>query len=228
MDVLTLTLSFVLIAGAIGLILYPLWQQTRSEAVLQSDTSGQTLEEYEARYQATLDAIKDLMFDHEMGKSSDEDYEKLLAKSKLEAAEIRHQIDRLNHSTVADKEAALDVEIEQQVAQLRLGQLNGSSQALLAEVDAEIEALRNIQPGSAGVDEAACPQCGQAFLPGDVFCSGCGQPLPEVRAAKPDILEDVCPACGYAYRPGDTFCARCGQALNDGLQAQPREEVMTG
>lgn len=227
MDALTLTLSLVLFAGAIGLIFYPLWQQTRSEAEVQPDNSGQTLEEYQARYQAALDAIKDLMFDHEMGKSSPEDYEKLLARSKLEAAEIRHQIDRLNHSTVADKEAAWDVEIERQVAQLRMGQLNGS-EALLDEVDAEIEALKNIRLSPAGVDEAVCPHCGQAFLPGDAFCTGCGQPLPEVTVAEPDTVEEVCPACGYAYRPGDTFCARCGQALNEGLRAQPHEEVVNG
>jgi predicted nucleic acid-binding Zn ribbon protein len=227
MDALTLTLSLALVAGAFGLILYPLWQQTHSEAGLQPDRSGQTLEEYQARYQAALDAIKDLMFDREMGKISAEDYEKLLAKSKLEAAEIRHQIDRLSHSTAADKEAALDVEIERLVAQLRTDQLNGS-EALLDEVDAEIESLKNIRLGPAGVEEAVCPHCGQAFLPGDAFCTGCGQALPEVVPAEPDITEELCPTCGYAYRPDDVFCARCGQALNEGPRMQPRKEVATG
>ncbi|MCL4297662.1 MAG: zinc ribbon domain-containing protein [Anaerolineae bacterium] len=224
MDALTLTLSLALVAGAFGLILYPLWQQTHPEAALPPDRSGQTLEEYQARYQAALDAIKDLMFDREMGKISAEDYEKSLAKSKLEAAEIRHQIDRLNHSTAADKEAALDVEIERLVAQLQMGQLDGSK-VLLDEVDAEIEALKNIRLDSTGVEEAACPQCGRAFLPGDAFCTGCGQALPEVV---PEIVEEACPACGYAYQPGDIFCARCGQALNEGPRMQPHEKVVTG
>jgi hypothetical protein len=227
MDALTLTLSLALVAVAFGLILYPLWQQTHSEAGLQPDRSGQTLEEYQARYQAALDAIKDLMFDREMGKISAEDYEKLLAKSKLEAAEIRHQIDRLSHSTAADKEAVLDVEIERLVAQLRTGQLNGS-EALLHEVDAEIESLRNLRLSPAGFEEAACPHCGRAFLPGDAFCAGCGQALPDVGLAKPDIAEELCPTCGYAYQPGDVFCARCGQALNEEPPTQPREEVVTG
>jgi predicted nucleic acid-binding Zn ribbon protein len=227
MDALTLTLSLALVAGAFGLILYPLWQQTHSEAGLQSDRSGQTLEEYQARYQASLEAIKDLMFDHEMGKISAEDYEKLLAKSKLEAAEIRHQIDRLNHSTAADKEAALDVEIERLVAQLRMGQLNGS-EALLDEVDVEVEALKDIRLGPAVVEETACPHCGQTFLPGDAFCTSCGQALPEVTLAEPDTTVEICPACGYAYRPDDAFCARCGQALNEGSRVQPRNEVATG
>jgi hypothetical protein len=138
MDVFTLTITFALVAGAFGLILYPLWQQTRPEAVFQLDSSGQTLEEYQARYQAELAAIKDLMFDYEMGKVSAEDYEKLLAKAKLEAAEIRRQIDRLSHSTNADIEASLDVEIEKLIAQLRLNKFSGN-ETLLSEIDAEIQ-----------------------------------------------------------------------------------------
>jgi DNA-directed RNA polymerase subunit RPC12/RpoP len=181
------------------------------------------LEEYQARYQATLTAIKDLMFDYEMGKVSTEDYDRLLAKSKLEAAEIRHQLDRLNHSAAANVAAALDVEIERLVAQLRQSQ-SPDGGALLREVDAEIELLKNIQLDPAEINEAACPQCGQVFLPGDAFCAGCGQPLPDLTANE----AEVCPACGYPYQLGDAFCARCGLALTEGGQVQPVEEAVAG
>ena len=223
MDALTLMASVVLVAGAFGLILYPLWQQTHAEIELQPGRSGQTLEEYQARYQATLAAIKDLMFDDEMGKVSAEDYDRLLAKTKLEAAEIRHQIDRLSHSAAANVAATLDVEIERLVAQLRQSQ-PADGDALLHEVDAEIELLKNIQLDPAKIDEAACPYCGQAFLPGDAFCAGCGQPLPDLTANE----AEVCPACGYAYQSGDAFCARCGLALTEGERVQPVEEVVAG
>jgi hypothetical protein len=225
MDALTLTISLALTAGVFGLILYPLWQQTRPEA-LQTGRSGQTLEEYQARYQATLDAIKDLMFDHEMGKTSADDYDKLLAKTKLEAAGIRHQIDRLSRSVATDVEAALDVEIERLVAQLRHSQ-PAESAALLAEVEAEIDLLKNIRLESAEMDEATCPHCGQPFLPGDAFCSGCGQPLPDLTAAESPAKVDICSACGYAYQAGDAFCARCGLALTAELKVSPREDVIT-
>jgi uncharacterized OB-fold protein len=227
MDVVTLIISLILTASAFGLILYPLWQQTRPEAIPQSDRSGQTLAEYQARYQAVLEAIKDLMFDQEMGKISAEDYERLLAKTKLEAAEIRHQIDRLGHSAVADKEAALDVEIERRVAQLRTSQPNGS-EALLREVEAAIDLLKNIQLDSAQIDETVCPNCGHAFLPGDAFCADCGQPVPEVVIDELEVLAEICPACGYAYQPDDAFCAKCGQPLNHETRVQSHEEVVTG
>lgn len=223
MDVFTLLASIALIAGAFGLILYPLWQQTQVETPLQPYRSGQTMEEYQARYQAALAAIKDLMFDYEMGKVSAEDYDRLLAKSKFEAAEIRHQIDRLSHSTAITSAAALDVEIEGLVSQLRQNQF-GNGNGLLHEVDAEIELLKNIQLDPAEVDEATCPHCGHAFLPGDAFCGGCGQPLPELVA--PQTL--ACPACGYVYQSGDAFCARCGVALPEKRRLQPVEEVTTG
>jgi uncharacterized OB-fold protein len=226
MDVFTLIVSLALAAGAFGLILYPLWQ-TRFEVISQNDRSGQTLEEYQARYQATLDAIKDLMFDQEMGKISTEDYERLLTKTKLEAAEIRHQIDRLSHSAAADKEAVLDVEIEGLISQLRTGHPNGR-QTLLSEVEAEIELLKNIQLDSAQIDETACPNCGHAFFPGDAFCTACGQALPEPAVSEPDTPTGVCPGCGYVYQPDDAFCAKCGQARSSGTPVQSQEEVVTG
>ena len=227
MDAFTLIVSLALAASAFGLILYPLWQQTQLEAIPQNDRSGHTLAEYQARYEATLDAIRDLMFDQEMGKISAEDYDQLLAKTKLEAAEIRHQLDRLNHSTVAHKEATLDAEIERLVSQLRTGQLN-ESEALSHEVDTEIELLKNIQLDPAQIDESVCPSCGHAFLPGDAFCTGCGQPLPEPVSDELDVQVDVCPACGHVYQPDDAFCAQCGLALNDELMVSQREDVVTG
>jgi len=227
MDALALMVSLALVAGAFGLILYPLWQQTRPEAIFRVDRSGQALEEYQARYQATLDAIRDLMFDYEMGKISAEDHDRLLSKAKLEAAKIRHQIDRLSHSVTADTKAALDVEIERLVAQLRGSQFN-ESESLLREVDAEIELLKNIPLDLVKVGESACPHCGQVFLPSDTFCTGCGQSLPEHAADQPDVAKDTCPACGYAFQPEDAFCARCGLALKDETKVQQREEVVTG
>ena len=108
MDHLSLILILALGVGVLLLIAYPLWQQTRPEAIFRANRSGQTLAEYQARYQAALDSIRDLMFDYEMGKVSTEDYELLLHKTKLEAAQIRQQIDRLSQGQVSMIDPALD------------------------------------------------------------------------------------------------------------------------
>ena len=63
MDPLTLIGSVLLVGGALGLILYPLWQQTQARKTLHLEpTPQELLLDAELRYQAALTAIKDLMF----------------------------------------------------------------------------------------------------------------------------------------------------------------------
>ncbi len=209
MDHLTLILSLALGAGALALIAYPLWQQTRPDALFWVNRSGQTLAEYQARYQAALDSIKDLMFDFEMGKVSAEDYELLLHKTKLEAAQIRQQIDRLSQSQLSLIDPALDAEIETLVRQVRTAQPNGH-EALLPEIEVEIESLKqlSIDHPRGGL---ACPTCGKPHRPDDAFCTGCGQALPQLEAG--------CPECGAPHQPNDAFCAKCGAPLTEDVPA---------
>ena len=214
MDALSLILSLALGIVVLAVILYPLWQQTRPEAIFRVDRSGQTLEEYQARYQAILAAIKDLMFDYEMGKVSAEDYEPLLARSKLEAAEIRHHIDRLSQGSVTDIDPIVEAEIEAMVARLKETRLDGN-EPLLGEVEAEIESLKRITiDGQAG--RLTCPNCGKAYQIGDAFCTGCGRSLPELAA---EAAADVCPECGQPVEPDDAFCAKCGTPLRESQTA---------
>lgn len=219
MDAPVLIFIVVLIGAALALIFYPLWQQTRHEAIFRVNQSGQTLEEYQARYQALLDAIKDLMFDYEMGKVDAEDYEPLLNRTKLEAANIRRQLDRLNHAGSVEVEATLDAEIEALIARMKSGSLDGK-RALLREVDAEIELLKagdlaksgSHSNGPGAADQPACPNCGNTYQSGDAFCTRCGQSLAELE---PESAASVCPECGHTYQPGDAFCAQCGTVLKE-------------
>jgi hypothetical protein len=212
MDILTLSISLALGVIVLVVILYPLWQQTRPEAIFRIDRSGQSLEEYQARYQAVLASIKDLMFDHEMGKISTEDYEPLLARSKLEAAEIRRHIDRLSRGNVAEIDPGLETEIEALVAQLKSSHSNGN-ETLLREIEAEIESLKNIHFTGATLQ---CPNCGQPYEIADAFCTGCGQPLPE-HSDLP--VEEICSECGQPCEPDDAFCAKCGAPLTESQTA---------
>ena len=214
MEPLILILSLALGAAALALIFYPLWQQTRPEAIFRVDRSGQTLEEYQARYQAILAAIKDLMFDYEMGKVSEEDYNLLLQRSKLEAAEVRRHLDRLTHPATAELDPVLEAEIERLVAQFRRGQPDGN-QALLTEVEAEIESLKNISFNEPATD-LSCSNCGRAYELGDAFCTGCGQALPDITAA---TTINTCPDCGHPFESKDLFCAKCGAALAEDVAA---------
>ncbi len=228
MDALTLLTSLVLVIGAFALVLYPLWQQTHSGSLFKIERVGQTSEEYQARYQAALAAIKDLMFDYEMGKVASDDYEKLLAKAKLEAAAIRHQLDRFNHSTTTDMAATLEVEIEKLVAQLRSNKFTGH-ETLLSTVNAEIDLLKKVVPPATTSEDLLCPQCGQPVFLDDAFCAACGHALAQFSPQqKLNTNASFCPSCGQVIRPEDAFCARCGAAMGSRVQPGRSEEVMTG
>lgn len=228
MDTLSLIASVALIGGTLALIFYPLWQQTRPEAVFRLDGSGQTLEEVEARYQALLAAIQDLMFDYEMGKVSAGDYETLLNRTKLEAASVRRHIDQLNGPVAESVDAGLEAQIETLIAQMNTVGLNGN-ESLLREVEAEIELLKQVKPGPQTAvaapiraDGLTCPHCAQPVRPGDAFCAHCGQSL-----AGLEINEAVCSECGYEYQADDAFCARCGTALFQAQQQAPKNAKTT-
>lgn len=211
MDVVTIILIVLLISVTIGLVAAPLWQPSPHEpaAAEAVEQPGHSLDELEAQYQATLAAIKDLNFDHEMGKVSTEDYQPLLAKSKLEAARIRQEMDRLSSAEIAEQAQALDDEIEVLIKQQR--QNANADEALIREVDAEIEALKALHPVQPAQVDLACPTCGAALRIDDKFCSGCGQAVPEIAANQ----ADRCPDCGYLYQPDDAFCAGCGRSLKE-------------
>ena len=51
-----------------------------------------------------------------------------------------------------------------------------------------------------------CQNCGAEFLPGDTFCSGCGEPTMPPTALTPA----VCRGCGYGLPPTALICPRCG------------------
>lgn len=226
MDAVTIILIVSLVGGVLALIAYPLWQQTRPEAIFRVNHSGQTLEEYQARYQAILDAIKDLMFDYEMGKVSREDYEILLNQTKLEAANLRRQIDHLS-SAVVEVDVSLDAEIETLVAQFKNSGINGN-EALIREVEAEIELLKDLEldeqadTASAADETLICPNCHQPVRADDAFCSRCGQSLAELAAK---IDEDTCPECGYGFQSDDLFCAQCGFAFKEVNQEETTTEL---
>lgn len=215
MDVLTIVGGVFLVGAALALILYPLRQRP---GLLPDviDPTDQPLNDAETRYQAALDSIKELMFDYELGRVDAIDYESLLAKTKLEAAQIRRRIDHLTQQITLDP--ALDAEIEGQVTQLK-NNLPTKNKALAAEVEAEIERLKQIGgPQSAPL---TCQDCGRQLPAEAAFCSGCGQAVsqPPVASAEPVTQ---CPSCGYAIQADDAFCAHCGLALSQpNLQTIP-------
>lgn len=76
------------------------------------------------------------------------------------------------------------------------------------------------QSAAASAATTSCPFCGAKIGAGDMFCSGCGKSMDEIRAAGADrqAAPDehtgaVCPSCGAPVLEEDIFCMNCGNKL---------------
>jgi rRNA maturation endonuclease Nob1 len=216
MEIFVILAIVLLVACALLLIFTPIWQQNHVDSPLPDPIVGQTYGEVEARYQATLASIKDLMFDYEMGKVEVNDYNQLLASSKTEAAKMRKQLDRLSQNNHLSP--AVDAEIESLISQTRADGLNPQSN-LLKQVDVQLARLKN------GHNHLhTCPNCQGRVRAGDAYCPSCGHAIDLNAQNNASLPQHHCPQCGAAVQPNDAFCAGCGSTL-DPLRVPQAENV---
>ena len=178
MDIGSLLLGLALLLVVAFLVVRPLLDKTSA-----ADREAGPLDRLLFERERVLAALRDLDFDHAMGKTLDDDYvaqrEQLLAQGTA----VLKQLDSL----APDQAPApvVDDEIEQAVARLR-----GRREP--AAVDDDIEAgltARRAAPANATAKLGArfCSQCGHPARPDDKFCGTCGlslAPPADMRPAK--------------------------------------------
>lgn len=161
--------------GAIALIavLLPLIERRRNVVVKPDTNLPVLLEEREA---AALAELRDLEFDHRLGKLSEEDYRELRAHLARQAVAGLKAVDTARAAEAA-REKELDDLIERKVAE-----------------------RRQMRRQAAVNGRRTCPACGKQAAPGDRFCVACGTVLlracPHCEAILPDEAR-FCPKCGH-------------------------------
>ena len=171
----------LLVVIVIGFIAYPLF----SGSAEKTAPTANALDSLIAQRDSAYDAIRDLDFDFQMGKLSQEDYAKLRDKYKVRAAEVLKEIDQAGG--IPD----VDASIEEQVARLR--RRNAAPAPNGDVIEAEVARLRRRESsanGDAIEDEVA-----------------------RLRARRQPAAKKSCPKCGTPARPDDRFCAKCGNRL---------------
>ncbi|HEX2638048.1 MAG TPA: zinc ribbon domain-containing protein [Gemmatimonadales bacterium] len=166
-------------AAAVWLVLQPLIAPGRPSAPV-----FEPLDPEETPKGVALAALKEIEFDRETGKLSDEDYTYLKGKYTGVALE------------------ALRAESSEQAARAdsAAGGGVGDVEVMIA---ARVRALRSAAT-SAPPGTPSCPTCGPRPEPDAVFCSTCAQRLRQGGA---------CAGCGAALGPASRYCERCGAGV---------------
>ncbi len=194
--IIFILLAAALIAVAFYLVALPLLQHARrsSDALPEYSTEQERLDELLARREAAFQALRELSFDHKVGKITDEDFVAFEAGLKQHAADTLRALDKWE----AEADDDLDLAME-------------------AEIQARRQSLAPRGNGHAAASEATgapCPTCGNPIAASDRFCASCGTDLTAARVAAPAPASGPqCAACGQPTQPGDRFCGNCGQPL---------------
>ncbi|HBY95618.1 MAG TPA: hypothetical protein DEP84_16965 [Chloroflexi bacterium] len=158
---LPLIAGLFLAAGLFVFVLRPLLLARRERAALLTGSSDETLENLLFEREATLAAIKDLQFDHAMGKLSDADFQELDTRYRHRAVEILQKLDALGVAA-DDREESLEVALDHWIE----------------EAVAAARSAAQAQPAQTlAVPARFCTQCGHPAGAADRFCANCGTPL---------------------------------------------------
>ncbi|HET8648717.1 MAG TPA: zinc ribbon domain-containing protein [Gemmatimonadales bacterium] len=174
-------------AGLVGLailwfILYPLLS-----AEPPKPPAWEPPELLETPRGVALAALKEIEFDRETGKLSDEDYETLKARYTAEALEaLRAEESAAGAAGAGAPAASIGSDVEAMIA--------ARTRVIRAGESGKV-------PGGAPAAAAiACPTCGPRPELDAVYCSACGRRL----------ATGSCHGCGAALVPDGRFCEACG------------------
>ncbi|MCB0122810.1 MAG: zinc ribbon domain-containing protein [Caldilineaceae bacterium] len=187
---ITLLLALLIALAALGYVIWPL--VSREVPLLPVEDSRLT--DLLARKDAALRAIKDLEFDHQVGKLADEDYQRLRERLNRQAIVLLQQLERF-----APESATLDAQLEAEIAALRQVQAtNRAEPSSVGSTAVSAAAAATASPTPInGADEPVapavvaagtarfCTECGVRIDPSFKFCANCGSPIarPDVQAA---------------------------------------------
>ena len=120
----TIIVGLLILLLVIGWVLHPLLLAKQERHQLASDDADQRLENLLFEREAALLAIRDVKFDYDMGKLSQEDFAQLDARYRTHAVQILRELDELGVVPDAAEEPVedtLDEWIERAVAKVREG-----------------------------------------------------------------------------------------------------------
>lgn len=177
-------LTFVLLAAVGVYLAWPFLtgatrarKAGRRQPARMSQASTDEATALEERHRQIVMALRDLDFDHDLGKVTEEDYSAARAQLVAEGAQILRALDA--------------TPIPPSPVRRRAGEGADASPAGPpagepgSDLESEIAARRKrkAEARAAAPAETDCPQCGRPSTPDDVFCPRCGTRLPTKKVS---------------------------------------------
>lgn len=195
---MTMFLGVLLALVALIVLAYPILRRSPAAASAGMGSSApvalqpnqEQLDELLARREAALQSLRELTFDRQVGKISEEDFGAFETNLKLNAAGVFRALDeweaeadrRLGPTLIRDYTIRLE-NLKQGSACPACGRRAGANDRFCAGCGASLPA--GSFGGGPSTSLTACAGCGRPSEPGDQFCAGCGSPLaPRAPAQK--------------------------------------------
>jgi hypothetical protein len=186
---IALLIALVLSLAALAYVVWPLLKPGPAPIMVEDDRLTELL----ARKDALLVAIKELEFDYQVGKLSEEDYQLLDQRLRRQAVGLLQQIEQ-----VAPMSANLDAALEAEIAKHR------RVQEPVAPVPAKpVPALVAASAGVSSPAPVAAQAPAVALAPG--VSAANGNPVASGGSAV-----HYCTNCGSKLEAHHKFCANCG------------------
>jgi hypothetical protein len=154
---ITIVLALLIAALAVSFVVWPLLAPNGVGRTVLVDEAG-PLTELIQRKDMLLLSIKEMEFDHQTGKLSDEDFQRLDQRLRQQAIALLRQIEK-----VAPASTELESELEEAIRRQRKVQTQ--------------PAVRTLEE-----PKVSCPRCQNPVSAGDNFCPKCGLALAPAAA----------------------------------------------
>ncbi len=166
-SILWITLIFALLLSLVALAYVVMPLLTKQPPLLPVDDDR--LADLLARKDSTMRAIKELEFDHQVGKIGAEDYLRFNQRLRRQAIGLIQQLEK-----ITPESTALDEKLEEAIAQRRQAQGAIPLPPVVAT-----------KPETAATHSGTvrfCTECGKPLEPTYKFCASCGAPVPVAEA----------------------------------------------
>lgn len=144
----------IMILGSAYWVSYPLLRSRKMGVSGDASFNKEGLLDLEIQKEEVYAAIKEMEFDHKMGKLSKEDYQNLRDKYTSKAVGSLKKIEELERE--GNRSLDVEVEIEKEILALQQEEASG---------------------GTKREKVSFCTRCGRRASPGDRFCGQCGMRL---------------------------------------------------